>query len=219
LPRSSEPARRQLISAAEQVLAAQGVEAALSEITAAAGQRNKSAIQYHFGSRDGLVRAVIDKHLPGIEEVRNRMLDEIEFGSEPPELVDVVQCLVLPLAAKLDDPDGGPEYLMIRAELAARPALSGADTGGQRGLQRVADHIAPDRAEPDPEFSHRAMIITSLLVHCLADRARSHPQRGAVDQVPYVVALIDVISRGLRPPTDATSGLEDRVRGHLAAAV
>lgn len=213
MPRSSEPARRQLVSAAERLLATQGLEGvALSEITAAAGQRNKSAIQYHFGSRDGLVRAVIDKHRPGVEEARNRLLDEIETESGPPTLIEVVQALVLPLAAKLEDPDGGPEYLMVRAGLMAHPELSGADTDGQRGLQRVADHVASDRAEPDPAFNHRAVIITSVLAHSLADRARAHPCPGVADHVPYVAALIDVIARAVRPSTIAPSDLEAEVR-------
>src|SRR3546814_3692652 len=71
----------------------------LREVQAAAGQRNKSAAQYHFGSRAGLVEAVIANRMGPINEARLAMLAELDAGIEPPSLRDLVAVLVEPLAA------------------------------------------------------------------------------------------------------------------------
>src|SRR5690349_7259062 len=74
-----EVTKRQLISAAESLFAERGIDGvSLREITVAAGVRNSTALQYHFGTREGLVRAVLKKHFDGIEVHRNALLDEYE---------------------------------------------------------------------------------------------------------------------------------------------
>ena len=61
MPPNATATREQLIAAAETLFAERGIEGvSLREINAAAGQRNASSIQYHFGNRDGLLAAVID---------------------------------------------------------------------------------------------------------------------------------------------------------------
>lgn len=66
-----------LIQAAERLFAERGSDAvSLREITAAAGATNASAIQYHFGDRRGLIRAVLAKHDAAIEARRHALLDQ-----------------------------------------------------------------------------------------------------------------------------------------------
>src|SRR3546814_20288324 len=66
--RVSSPLPEALISAAERLFAERGSEAvSLREINTAAGSTNASAIQYHFGGRRGLVKAVLAKHEVDIE--------------------------------------------------------------------------------------------------------------------------------------------------------
>ncbi len=55
------PAREQMILAAERLIAERGIDAvSLREIGATAGQRNNSAAQYHFGTKEGLVAAIYE---------------------------------------------------------------------------------------------------------------------------------------------------------------
>ena len=76
--------RDRLVAAAETLFAGAGVDAvSLREINAAAGAGNASAIQYHFGDRAGLLRAVIAKHHPKVESRRHALLDQVEAGSPP----------------------------------------------------------------------------------------------------------------------------------------
>ena len=57
---TADTTRERLIVAAERLFAEHGFDGVtLKQITAEAGQRNASALQYHFGSRVDLVRAIV----------------------------------------------------------------------------------------------------------------------------------------------------------------
>lgn len=118
---ASNDTRDKIIQAAEQLFAARGIDGvSLREINRAAGQSNTGAVQYHFGDRDTLVRAVIDKHRRDTEPRRHALLDQYE-ATGADDLRALAAALVLPLAAKLDDPAGGREYLQIAGEFYSRP--------------------------------------------------------------------------------------------------
>ena len=56
MPRDASDTRARLLAEAERLFAIRGVhETTTREITEAAGQRNVSAVTYHFGSRDALL--------------------------------------------------------------------------------------------------------------------------------------------------------------------
>ncbi|WP_181784780.1 TetR/AcrR family transcriptional regulator, partial [Pseudonocardia pini] len=71
--------RSRLLDAAEALFAERGSESvSLREIGRAAGARNVIAAQYWFTDRDGLVRALVERHAPDIETARHSLLDEYE---------------------------------------------------------------------------------------------------------------------------------------------
>lgn len=120
--RAGSSTRERIVQAAERLLAEHGIEGvSLREINRAAGQLNTGAVQYHFGDRDGLVRAIIDKHNRDCEPRRHALLDAYEATASD-DLRALAAAYVLPLAAKLDDPDGGREFLQLAAEYYIRPA-------------------------------------------------------------------------------------------------
>jgi len=110
---------------AERLLAAHGVDGvSLRQITRDAGQRNSTALQYHFGSREGLLRAVLDHHLAHVTVRGSALLDRYiggdDTGARDGRLLELVDGLVLPLCAELDCAEGGPEFLQIAAEVVNR---------------------------------------------------------------------------------------------------
>jgi AcrR family transcriptional regulator len=121
VPRENTPdARSAIISAAETLFADQSIEGvSLREIMRLAGQRNTTALQYHFGSRDGLLRALVEKHTAVVAVRRDALLDQLEAASNI-TLRDVSSAFVAPLVAKLSDPDGGREFLRVAAQLVNR---------------------------------------------------------------------------------------------------
>ena len=69
-------AREALLDAAERLFAEHGVaETSVRAITAAAGA-NVAAVNYYFGSREGLIEQLLARRLKPLNEVRLRMLEE-----------------------------------------------------------------------------------------------------------------------------------------------
>jgi AcrR family transcriptional regulator len=123
--------RLAILRTAEQCFAAEGIDGvSLRTINRIAGQANASAVQYHFGGRAGLVRAILDRHQATTDPLRHALLDECEAAGSP-DARDLARALVAPLATKLDDRDGGRDYLQIACEFYSR-AESLADLGPGR---------------------------------------------------------------------------------------
>ncbi len=104
--------RDSLLDAAERLFSEHGIEAAsLRAITAAAGA-NLAAVHYHFGSKQGLVRAVIARRVAPITAERLRRLEESrqrELGVE-----GVVRAYVEPVLRMVDErPDGACLFARI----------------------------------------------------------------------------------------------------------
>ncbi|ACS85610.1 TetR/AcrR family transcriptional regulator [Musicola paradisiaca] len=91
------------------------------EITEAT-QVNVAAINYHFGSKDGLLQAVLDAVLQPLNTERGRLLDEAErrWGESPP-LGALLDALLRPLVQSARTPDGGRIAVRLLQHLRATP--------------------------------------------------------------------------------------------------
>ena len=89
--------RDRILLAAEQLIAERGVDVPFREIAAGAGQRNNSAVHYHFGSREGLIEAVLELRTAPQEERRLQLLAELEEHGRGDDLGALVETLVRPL--------------------------------------------------------------------------------------------------------------------------
>lgn len=117
MPRDPAATRERLVEAGRELFARQGVfTTPLKQVVDAAGQRNTSALHYHFGSREGLLFAIIATHNEGIEAERAELLDALEAGDDAPSLRDLVASFVEPQARLLDDPHGR-QFLGIVSQL------------------------------------------------------------------------------------------------------
>lgn len=200
--------KERLIEAAERLFAEHGIDAvSLREINRASGARNAIAVQYHFSDRAGVVRAILDKHMPDVEARRHAMLDqyEAERDAQPDrdareaQIRTLAAALVRPLAAKLADADGGPAFLQIYADL----------------LNRPNPHMTPSAFEPESDSFQRWRRLAKPLVdetavrlhrrftsllHAaveLGRRARSGPHP---DDRLFASWLIDVVAAILAAP-------------------
>ncbi|MCD0449721.1 TetR/AcrR family transcriptional regulator [Actinocorallia sp. API 0066] len=168
--------RERLITAAAELFAAQGIDAvSLREIVRASGARNATALQYHFGDRDGLLRAVLARHTPDVEARRHILLDAYEAQGEP-DVRALAGALVRPLAAKLAD-DGGPSYLRLLADLANRPRpwIDPAAMGDPaNSLYRWRTLLTP-LLDPTSLRLHRRFVTYRFTITELARRAQTAP--------------------------------------------
>jgi AcrR family transcriptional regulator len=191
---------QRLISAAEELFAQRGVEAvSLREIAREAGARNVVAVQYHFGDRAGLVNAILDRHQVATEADRHRFLDAWE--ADPSSgLRGLAASLVRPYAVKLDDPDGGSEFLQIYADLLNRPDSlvepgSLQDPGNSLfRWRRLVDPLL----DPQGAHLHRRFTVITLTITELGRRARDTSRR---DHRLFVSTLIDHVAAILATET------------------
>lgn len=121
-----DAARAALVEAAERLFAQQGIEAvSLRDVSAAAGQKNHNAAQYHFGDRLGLVAAVYETRMALVEARRKPLVD----AALPDDVRALVAAIVVPLAEIVADTDGW--YARFQARLRWEPT-------SWEALQRVA---------------------------------------------------------------------------------
>ena len=115
--RTATDTRDKLITVALSLFADQGVfRVPLRTVIERAGQKNTSALHYHFGGRDGLLQAIIERHDASIEAERAEMLAEITNRQATGDVSAVVRAVVVPFARKLETSEGR-EYLRVIAQL------------------------------------------------------------------------------------------------------
>lgn len=101
--------RQKILDAAEKLFADNGFEAtSLRMITSAAGV-NLASVNYHFRSKDELIRAVYDRRLRPLNQARLEALDGYvrSLGNRRPELEPVLRAFLAPVVRLRASADGG----------------------------------------------------------------------------------------------------------------
>lgn len=211
---AGQQTRERLIQTAERLFATEGVNGvSLREIVRASGARNVTALQYHFGDRRGLLRAVLERHHREVEAARHALLDTYEAGEQ--EGVHALSAaLVRPLAAKLAHP-GGRAYLQILGELVNRPE----PVIGRASVSDPADStfrwrtLTEPLLEEDATRLHRRFVAVRFTMIELARRAQAGPH---ADDRLFISHLIDLVTAillaPLSPQTRHLVGERDRER-------
>lgn len=211
-PGRSNATKAIIITTAEQLFAEQSVAAvSINTVNTAAQQKNRNAVHYHFGGKDGLLQAIFDKHTPAIHDRRQLMLDRAMADSQPKaaSLRQLVEALVIPVAEKLADQDGGEAFLRISAELAAsntldyyQPSAKPLRLNREDTLAQLIIEQLPDL--PQAIVEQRMMLVVGLLFHGLADHSqvkRSAEGQGPLSNTELMVAnLVDSIVAILSNP-------------------
>jgi AcrR family transcriptional regulator len=170
----NEDTRDRLLDAAQELFAQAGSwTTPLARVVRAAGQRNQSAIQYHFGSREELIYALIERDRAREMQERQARLDRLEVDGGTCDLRTAVAALVLPSCATLTEPRGRRLRMII------------ADVARGIGDDQLADPRPPDLARtirlieaampPLPRGARATRIAAALrlLIEMTAARART----------------------------------------------
>ena len=97
-------AQRRILLAAERLFGTHGLNGvSMRQINEAAGMLNNSAIAYHFGSKEALVRAIYENRLPDLDAVRGRMLAEAQAKGLLGDVRELLAILMLPLLTAKDE--------------------------------------------------------------------------------------------------------------------
>lgn len=209
---NAEETRQRLIEAATRGFAEQGVHSAsLLEITRQAGQRNRGAVHYHFGSREGMLVAVLEQHVDMLA-TREKELLKIARQQPDDDLASAVAAFVRPAVELGDLGWEGRSYLVILSELieddpdSLHPDVVAALTraGGYEAYGLLEERMPPMSDELRLE---RMSLTTSFILRAVADRARSserpHPSRHQLDTESFVRNVIAMSVGMLTAPIEA----------------
>src|SRR3954453_21572542 len=102
-----DAARASIVVTAERLFAERGIETvSLRDVSAAAGQRNHSAAQYHFGDRRGLVAAVYENRMRDVDARRHRYLLSLDEAGRRDGVQGLVEATLVPLLDVVAEADG-----------------------------------------------------------------------------------------------------------------
>lgn len=162
--------RDKILDTAEQMMARHGIDAvSLNEIVKQSGQRNASALQYHFGNKAGLVQAVFDRHTPAIEACRKELLAQMRGEKD---FFGLVRAVVLPLIEVLNNSDGGRNYIRFLSRI-SQPNLQPDSFEDSRHNHAMIEIMALLHqcfpGMPAKVLEYKVIMTRNLLLHSLAD--------------------------------------------------
>lgn len=167
----------ELLSLAERLFAEQGVEnTPLTRIVARSRQRNRSAVHYHFGSRAGVLTAVLNRRLAALNARREALADALPAR---PTVAQVVRAAFAPLGEAVVEEPWGADYLSIAAQVTFHPRLLGeqgvdeAHLSGVRRCRQLLAAAAP--GTPEPLLTQRLGWLIDSAVFALARWVRDTP--------------------------------------------
>lgn len=205
--------RERLLDHAERLFAERGIaSSSVRDIVERAGA-NLGAITYHFGTKQALTRAVIDRRLEPLNEERSRLLEQAERARapRPPRLEDVLHAAIFPtielmrrhphfmriVGRLLCDPSD-----RIRRHVEAKPLFR----RFLRAIASAAPHLPPMELAWRVHFVRGALLGTWTA----SDSLRSGRGNGASRDGDGLVArrLIEFAAAGLRAPVGPRQGAD-----------
>lgn len=197
---SGEETRLLLVEAAERLFAMRGYHAVtLADVRAAAGQNNASVVRYYFGSKEGLLTAILDHRLPRISAYRGELIREWVAVGAKFTARDALWCLVAPLA---DSIRRGEHYVALLDRLLEADVIgeifTAADPRGTASGFEI-DHALRSVLTGLPEHTRRQRIIMvyASVLGTLAPYARTGTELAPAE----LPALVDAWEGLLCAPT------------------
>lgn len=92
--------RERLLDAAERLLAEHGLAETSVRMITEKAEANVAAVNYHFGSKDDLVKAVFMRRLREIDDMRMQRLDALEVGGRQPDVEEITRAFMEPLVVQ-----------------------------------------------------------------------------------------------------------------------
>ncbi|WP_305093461.1 TetR family transcriptional regulator [Prescottella sp. R16] len=210
------PVRERLLRAGEHLFAREGIDRVrIRDLNAMADVRNDSAVHYYFGSREGLLDAIVVRHMADVSAGIDHFVARLDVDREPSEatLRDAIAALAVPLGEKLLD-ERGRDFVQIMAEVYDRrgglpdaqyaPSSAVAKDLVRRSMPGMSDELREERIR----------LTTNFIVSAMASWARAYGsgEPPALDHETFVVNLIEMSTvAGLAPmpvtgPAGAAAG-------------
>lgn len=190
--------REKLLVTAERLFAKHGIDGvSLREILDEAGQRNKSAAQYHFGGKDGLVIALANYRSGALNERRMALLDEIEATGQQGDVRSLATTIVYPLAELLDERENNFLGFLARYYLDRpfRRLAASVDPAVIESYRRAGRLLRSTSGLPKASFEIRFSLVLDMCFASLANRQAQEESgmSGLHSRDQFVDTLVDAV--------------------------
>ena len=208
----------QLLDAAERLFAERGIDSvSIREIVRASGQSNLSAAHYHFGSREALVAALIERRMRVINDLRNHRLDDLAEAGLDRDVASIIRVTVGVLAEVVRTQAWGPDYVCIMAANNFNPTvplhslIAAESMSGLIRCSKMLSALLPDL--PAQVFRERIRIVNNECSYSIARWVRAHGTVTATNRKRFdamVNNLVDFLAAGLMATHKAPASLAAR---------
>lgn len=191
-----------LLDAAERLFAEQGIHVVSDRrIAEAAGNSNHSAVRYYFGGREGLIRALLDRHREQTNPLRS------ELFANAHSLLDDIRALVMPTTAalaELPSPSWRARFLAQAQHDPSTMAIMAEESDDPFPAREVYASIVHRLDHLDPEIVRgRAELMNHLVATtCAALESRSARSGETPEWQETGDFLCDAIAGMLQAPTN-----------------
>ena len=191
-----ERTREKLLCAALELYASHSIDAvSLRQIGVAAGQKNPNALQYHFGDRQVLLQAIIDKHATHVASLREAYIERAEQGEwEPGEAA--ARCLVMPIIDYVNTTHEGIQFVKVVSQVAAIYQNGALDRNGHgirfpenRALAAIFEEALGSLS--GREAQRRIYLVVTNTFHSIADIYGNAGQRTGVKEADARKAMTE----------------------------
>ena len=212
MARDASDTRERLLRSAEHVFARSGIDAPIREIHLHAGQRNASAVQYHFGSKQELVREIIARHAITPEE---RSVIQADLRSRRDDPRSLVEAMVRRMVGYLRD-ETDRDFVRIAFQLLIRSPIRRDVTEGVERPDLVSFDAELDMLHSalpqlaERVLTERAVAGVTFVTLQVAERARvidDEPGGPILDEEEFVANLVDMTAGLLTAPAAVTTGI------------
>ena len=202
--------KEKILDTAERLIGEQGYAAtSLRQIIAKAGV-NLAAVHYHFGSKEGLLDAVVTRKVTPVNEARMAWLDRVlaEAGNGPVEVERVLESFLIPTA---EVASRNPGFVRLMGQMLAEGMMPRiVEKHFQAtGLRFVAALRRAVLALPQEELVWRVHFMIGAMAHTMC-RTPILPQMAGDegDMELRMKRLVTFLGAGFRAP--ATAGKEKK---------
>lgn len=186
-----------LLDAAAALFDDEGIDAvSLNRINEASGHKNRSAATYHFGGKEAVVHALVERSTQLPDAVRGALLDKLLRDQPDPGPRAVLEVLIAPLSQQLGTSEGR-RHMRLLGQIMGHPQYI---VESQRlfeftpNLVRCAALLAPFLEHlPLWVQRERAAMIAGFITRSYADQARLV----ALDEAPREVLSVDDFTTNL----------------------
>ena len=208
----SDPTRERILDAAERLFAENGVAATSLRAVMKAAGANMAAVHYHFGSRTGLLTALLARRAEPVNRRRIEMLDDLErrYPTGPVPAEEIVRAFYEPAAEMIGDPANSHVSRLIGRIVmeSNEPEILGRVFGPLARrfvavIRRAAPHLSEEEARVRLHFLVGAMVFTVAV-----PRSPAPGLAAAADMKVIFEQLVGFAAAGLVAPRAAESGKE-----------